>query len=283
MTPNLLQGTGSREALRAFCDSHGVRHDPDSIFFNLDGMGIFVPVEPMGYGPEGMALFANGIGKLARPEIVSLTWGFLRCLEGYLSRSSVAEMGKAIVTGNVSEAMSIAGGRNRGNVEFAAATAGMMGRFSAIPEGFFNLPDVVAGRPESESRELSWSVVPLEACNRFCQHCGAVATPQMEHMAYDDFVEWSGVTGFAPTVAITLGEPFYWRDNFNGQRRNVGHVVEHILESGVAQLEPMTSGIRFSSKVEHQAAEKISSLPAEMRERIAFNLSLSDHPCFSEG
>jgi len=123
------------------------------------------------------------------------------------------------------------------------------------------------------------SVIALEMCNRGCRHCGVDAKPSLENPQIRDLKEWLKRATFPqdPTdpVIVTYGEPF----NYPDLAQLIEAVLTHIDGKPIRIV---TSGIDFRKEPENQAAQFLSQLPAELKRRTRFALSLSPYPAIPE-
>ena len=241
---------------------------------------VIVPVEPFEYDGPGITLLKNGIGKIARPEIVHLFWEAFSILKEkqdyhYVSNTEFARDMRLLL---------------QGLSESDPRIALILGRMDQIPADYLELPFfeplhsttfAQTGKTYEKIYEPHIRRIALEQCNRACSHCGALSTPRRSHLKFEDFLRCVDMIPFSPEVSISYGEPFYWSDNHDDNLVALGDLVEIIAGPRFnRRVEIVTSGINFEAGVERKAAEKIAGLPKEAREKVKIMLTVSDYPNF---
>jgi|GEM_PF-4506445 len=238
-----------------------------------------VPIEPLEYTREGRGYLKNEIGRLARDDITKL----LLELDGFRKHREV-----------------ITNIRGSGNVAYLKKLFQehpepdkILQMLSRIPDEFIDLVKRVgfgtySGIVEMEDvenkiYEPQIAIVGLEQCDRACDHCGSLATPRRERMAYETFEDGMNKIGPASKLTFSYGEPLIWNYESGGQELTVANLIKFASQFGVKIFEIVTSGINFHSAKEAEAASKLAELPEEIRRNMILALTVSDFPHFKGG
>jgi hypothetical protein len=146
----------------------------------------------------------------------------------------------------------------------------------------------VVGLPEKERAAKAdyqpvITYVETAACNRGCGHCSNMATQRLANMTFGEMVRgFEVLPPSADGVGFTHGEPFRFTGNHSGKSVNLGHAAGYLLEKfpDLKHVRIVTSGINFADPLEAGAADTLSQIRDEWKQRVLFAVSISDYPHF---
>ncbi len=245
--------------------------------------------EPLSTIPAGKVLFQIGVGRKARKEITELL-------------AAVLEANPAVVHlsgGTYSRTNRL---QSMLKDDKAVVTEAARKWFARIPPELARIV-IECGRNILNGSNSSWAVVGLPenkraakadyqpaiayietaACNRGCGHCSNMAAERLANIRFDVIVRgFEILPPSADGVGFAYGEPFRWTDIHEGSRLNLGHAVGYLLEKfpDMKRVRIVTSGINFADPLEAGAAEVLSGMKDEWKQRVMFAVSLSDYPHF---
>ncbi len=245
--------------------------------------------EPLSTTPAGKVLFQIGVGRKARKEITELL-------------AAVLEANPSVV--HLSGGTYSRAGRLQSMLKDDKAVVSEAARkwFARIPPELVRIV-IECGRNILNGPDSSWAVVGLPedvraakadyqpvianietaACNRGCGHCSNMATERLANISFDGMIRgFEILPPSADGVCFAYGEPFGLTDIYQGKRVNLGHAVGYLLEKfpDMKRVRIVTSGINFADPLEAGAAEVLSGIRDEWKQRVMFAVSLSDYPHF---
>ena len=240
----------------------------------LDGNTIPVPLSPLSDDYIGHNLLANGIGRVDLAK-VELIFNFLDAITSSNDLSPLAfllrsrrDLSTDFWVGHFAKQQGVVAWAEQNSSKFEqtfeTARAGSHVRLFEINES----------DPAHGERRILLRHVALESCNRGCNHCSVMASPNLPSMGSEMMKKWLDIFELAEVVTLSFGEPFY--------SHSTPDLVRLILSSNPnVAVEVVTAGVNKFARAEARIADAIAGLPEQFRRRTIMTCSLSDYPHYT--